>query len=327
MQMNRGARNVGVDAARAVALGGMFVAHLTYPSGVLAEVVYGFPSALFAFVAGISMAFMSAGGAGPTHFVVRGLVLVALGASLALVPTDIVIVLGTLGICMIGLSWAPRWVASAPLWQVAVFATLLTVASGLTWVYASFDYPPLMWAELMVGGMGFHRVLLGNPARLVRAAVSGLALMALDIFARWYAAVPLFMDVTGHTGGVLDVVGSVGASVGICAACCLLVRPWQVVLPRMGRMPLSLYCLHVLSATYVGLWVTLGAAAVLAVAWLQWFPRGPVEEGVRRVVGAGAGLLETIVGGNDEEDRSINPGSRLVHGATGVGDGELYVRR
>ena len=71
-------RVVGVDVARAVALVGMFLAHLTYPEGVVAELLYGFPSSLFALIAGISMGFMAARGATATHFVVRGLLLVLL---------------------------------------------------------------------------------------------------------------------------------------------------------------------------------------------------------------------------------------------------------
>ena len=45
-------RIIGVDAARAVALGAMMWAHLTDSTSPW---LYGFPSALFAFLAGVSM--------------------------------------------------------------------------------------------------------------------------------------------------------------------------------------------------------------------------------------------------------------------------------
>lgn len=324
MQNSSGARNVGVDVTRAIALIGMFVSHLSYPSGVLAEVVYGFPAALFAFVAGVSMAFMSAGGARPAHFVVRGLVLVALHFGVALVPTDIYIVLGTLGICMISLARAPKWSSRGQL----LVAVVLTVVSGLVAAFGpALNYSPFMWAALMLAGMLFHGVLLGHSGWLALAALAGLSVMALDIVARWYVPLPLVLDVDGHTGGVLDVVGSVGASIGICSLCCLLAHGWQVVLPRMGRMPLTLYCLHVASASFVGLWATVAVAAALAVAWLQLFRRGPVEDAVRRIVGAGVDRFEHWKGTENEEDCRIDAGSGALHGTARVGDGVADLRR
>lgn len=309
---------------RAIALIGMFVSHLSHPSGVLAEVVYGFPAALFAFVAGVSMAFMSAGGARPAHFVVRGLVLVAMHFGLALVPTDIYIVLGTLGICMIALAWAPRWSSRVQL----LVAVGLTAASGLAAAFGpALNYSPFMWAALMLAGMLFHGVLLGRSGRLALAALAGLSVMAADIAARWYVPLPLVLDVNGHTGGVLDVVGSVGASIGICSACCVAARRWQVVLPRMGRMPLTLYCLHVVSSPFVGLWVTLAGATAMAAAWLHVFRRGPVEEAVRRIVGAGVHCFEKWKGKGNEEDRRIDAGSGDARSAAGVGDGVANIRR
>lgn len=324
MQNSSGTRNVGVDVTRAIALIGMFVSHLSYPSGVLAEVVYGFPAALFAFVAGVSMAFMSAGGARPAHFVVRGLVLVALHFGLALVPTDIYIVLGTLGICMISLAWAPKWSSR---WLL-VASVVLSLTSGVVSAFGpALNYSPFMWAALMLAGMLFYRHVLVSARRLAWGAVVGLALMALDVAARWYVPLPLVLDVDGHTGGVLDVVGSVGASIGICSVCCVAARRWQVVLPRMGRMPLTLYCLHVVSAPFVGLWATVAVAVALAAAWLQVFRRGPVEEAVRRIVGAGVDGFERRKGNGNEEDRRIDAGSGVARSTAGVGDGVADLRR
>lgn len=314
---------MGVDVARAVALTGMFVAHLAYPNGVAAEVVYGFPSALFAFVAGISMAFMSSGGARPAHFVARGVVLLCLHAVLAAVPTDIFIVLGTLGICMIALAWAPWWSARV----LMVAAVGLTLVSGLFSALAiGFNYSPFMWAALMLAGMLFHRRILFS-GRLVWGAFAGLTLMALDIAARWYLPLPLFLDVGGHTGGVLDVVGSAGAAMGICSLSCLVARNWQVVLPRMGRMPLTLYCLHVVASPLIGLGATCAGAAVVAVAWLQFFPCGPVEALVRRLVGAGVGCWERWKGKDNEENCGINPGDGPDVGAASVRDAIADLRR
>lgn len=73
-------RNVGIDAARAVALIAMMVAHLTVQEGIAAQVVFGFPAALFAFIAGVSMGYMRAR---PAAFIVRGVCLITLQIVLA----------------------------------------------------------------------------------------------------------------------------------------------------------------------------------------------------------------------------------------------------
>lgn len=98
-------RNVGIDAARAVALVAMMVAHLTVQEGITAQVLFGFPAALFAFIAGVSMGYMRAQ---PAEFIVRGILLIALHFALAPFSGSIVVVLGTIGVCMALLAWAPR---------------------------------------------------------------------------------------------------------------------------------------------------------------------------------------------------------------------------
>lgn len=315
-------RVVGVDVARAVALIGMICAHLTYPDGVLAEVLYGFPSALFAFLAGVSMSLMAKGGARPAHFIVRGLLLIALSYALGAIPTQIVIVLGTLGACMIALAWVPR----LPSMWLGVLAAALTAGSGF--IHA-FVYPPLMWAVLMIAGMLFHRHLIDYPKQLAVAAAAGGALMAVDIAMRWYVDLPYYFTAQGHTGGLVDVVGSVGASISICSFCCLAARPGQLVLPRMGRMPLTLYCLHIPTSLVCGAAVSVIAAAVIATAWLAVFSRGPVEAAMRRAVRAGVGLIDNVER-NFREKTSLpaaRRGRELQLDHAGARDGVDHIRR
>ncbi|MEH0147054.1 heparan-alpha-glucosaminide N-acetyltransferase domain-containing protein [Corynebacterium sp. Q4381] len=315
-------RLVGVDVARAVALIGMICAHLTYPDGVLAEVLYGFPSALFAFLAGVSMSLMARSGARPAHFVVRGLLLIALSFLLSAIPTQIVIVLGTLGACMIALAWAQRLPSR---WLLAL-AAVMTAGSGVVPLFVS---PPLMWAVLMVAGMLFHRHLIDRPNYVAAAAAVGGAVMTLDIVARWYADLPYYFTAQGHTGGLVDVVGSAGASISICSLSCLVARPRQLVLPRMGRMPLTLYCLHIPTSLVCGAAVSVIAAAVIATAWLAAFPRGPVEEAMRRAVSAGVGLIDNLER-NYREKTSLPAARRerdLRNSSSRAGDGVDHVRR
>ena len=262
-------RNVGIDAARAVALVAMMVAHLTVQEGITAQVLFGFPAALFAFIAGVSMGYMRAQ---PAEFIVRGILLIALHFALAPFSGSIVVVLGTIGVCMALLAWAPRWDTPLLLW----FACALTFGSAVL-APSSWPYPPMMWATLMIAGILFKRYMPLWPGLVV-----GGALFALDVALRWTTPLPPLLDATGHTGGLMDVVGSVGASISICALCCLAQR-WLGWLAPLGRMPLTLYCIHVLTADWLNVWVTVGGAIVIAYVWLAIFQRGPLETVIRRI--------------------------------------------
>lgn len=262
-------RNVGIDAARAVALVAMMVAHLTVQDGITAQVLFGFPAALFAFIAGVSMGYMRAQ---PAEFIVRGILLIALHFALAPFSGSIVVVLGTIGVCMALLAWAPRWDTPLLLW----LACALTFGSAVL-APSSWPYPPMMWATLMIAGILFKRYMPLWPGLVV-----GGALFALDVALRWTTPLPPLLDATGHTGGLIDVVGSVGASISICSLCCLAQR-WLGWLAPLGRMPLTLYCIHVLTAEWLNVWVTVGGAIVIAYVWLAVFPRGPLETVIRRI--------------------------------------------
>lgn len=48
-------------------------------------------------------------------------------------------------------------------------------------------------------------------------------------------------------------------------------------------MPLTLYCIHVLTAEWLNVWVTVVGAIVIAYVWLAIFQRGPLETVIRRI--------------------------------------------
>ena len=265
-------RIVGIDAARAVALLAMIVAHLTVRDGIEAQLLFGFPAGLFAFLAGVSMGLMRAR---PAQFVVRGACLVALHFALAPFSGSIEVVLGTIGVCMAALAWAPRL---GDAWLVWLLAALTLGSAALA--PAGSPYPPLMWAALMIAGMLWQRRM---PLRA--GIFAGFALFAADVALRWWVELPPYLSAAGHTGGLMDVVGTGGASIGVCSLCCLAGR-WLGWLAPLGRMTLTLYCLHVLTAQWLGVWPSLAGAALIAHGWLAVFSRGPVEEMVRRLVAA-----------------------------------------
>lgn len=262
-------RNVGIDAARAVALIAMMVAHLTVQEGIAAQVVFGFPAALFAFIAGVSMGYMRAR---PAAFIVRGACLITLQIVLAPFAGTIEVVLGIIGVCMALLAWAPRWNTPYLLWLLSALAL------GSAWLAPSArPYPPLMWAALMVAGLLFQRWM-----PLVTGCVVGAVLFGADLALRWTTQLPPLLDATGHTGGLIDVIGSAGCAVSICSLCCLAQRRLRWLAP-LGRMPLTVYCLHILTAQWLGIWASLTGAALISYAWLACFPRGPVETVIRRI--------------------------------------------
>lgn len=274
-------RNAGIDVARAVALVGMMIAHLTYLDGVAVHVFYGFPAAQFAFISGVSMGYMRAR---PAQLIVRGLCLIALHFALAPFTGEVFVVLKTIGLCMALLAWAPRWSSPVLLWLACVLAFGSTVLIPAFWPYS-----PLVWGALMIAGMLFRRHML-SPKPLRLGLVVGLGLFAVDLALRWYTMLPEFFDVGGHTGGLGDIIGSIGASVGICSLCCLLQR-WVGWLAPLGRMPLTIYCIHVLTADrlapeWFGFWVSLGGAILISYAWLAVFDRGPLETLLRRITAA-----------------------------------------
>lgn len=278
-------RNVGIDVARAVALVGMMVAHLTYLDGVAVQVFYGFPAALFAFISGVSMGYMRAR---PAQLIVRGLCLIALHFALAPFTGQVFVVLGTIGLCMALLAWAPRWSSPVLLWLACVlaFGSAVLASTATVLIPAFWPYSPLTWGALMIAGMLFRRHML-SPKTLWLGLVVGLGLFAVDLALRWYTMLPEFFDVGGHTGGLGDIIGSIGASVGICSLCCLLQR-WIGWLAPLGRMPLTIYCIHVLTADrlapeWFGFWVSLGGAILISYAWLAVFDRGPLETLLRRI--------------------------------------------
>lgn len=278
-------RNVGIDVARAVALVGMMVAHLTYLDGVAVQVFYGFPAALFAFISGVSMGYMRAR---PAQLIVRGLCLIALHFALAPFTGQVFVVLGTIGLCMALLAWAPRWSSPVLLWLACVlaFGSAVLASTATVLIPAFWPYSPLTWGALMIAGMLFRRHML-SPKTLWLGLVVGLGLFAVDLALRWYTMLPEFFDVGGHTGGLGDIIGSIGASVGICSLCCLLQR-WVGWLAPLGRMPLTIYCIHVLTADrlapeWFGFWVSLGGAILISYAWLAVFDRGPLETLLRRI--------------------------------------------
>lgn len=266
--------------ARAIALIAMVAAHLTFTGantlGIMGQLLYGFPAALFAFLAGISMSLMRPH---PVTFLVRGLILIILHFALVPFAGTIEVVLLPLGLAMMLLAFIPSW-STPRLVAVGIAAIALSATTSQLGGIFGAPYPLAMWVALMVAGMLFNRV-----KHLSLAAVIGMGLAIADIYLRLHVVLPVWLDANGHTGGVMDVLGSIGMSAAVVGVCRLLysVIPASPVLQPMGSMTLTLYCLHIVTSEYLSFVVTVVAAAVIAVAWKHFFTRGPLEAVVANI--------------------------------------------
>jgi Heparan-alpha-glucosaminide N-acetyltransferase, catalytic len=211
------------------------------------------------------------------------------------------------------------------------FAALATPGQLLHELAVTGYYPVLPWVTYLLAGMAVGRTdlrsarvaagLLGGGAALAVAASAGSALLlgpgggaaALggELTRRRYGTVPTdtwwWLAVEApHTGTPFDLAHTTGTALAVLGAMLLLARavPWAVwVLAAVGRLPLTLYTLHVAALALlphgdgktvlvVHLLAALAIGVTLRVAGL----RGPLEAlvgaasgGVRRAVARAGG--------------------------------------
>lgn len=221
------ARLVGIDLARFLAIVGMMCAHLLPRPGMpgheagIDALVDGNASTLFAVIGGISVVLASrrylergAYAAAAWAMAARGVLVILLGATLAMAPMSVVIVLVYFGVAMLGtipfLRMPPRWLlGSAALLALAgqlvnapLRASLEVVGEGggLAWtefadpllalrsVLVTGTYPVITWLVYLLVGMAFARLLLAarrvdRAARrfLLGAGLIGLGLAVLSV--------------------------------------------------------------------------------------------------------------------------------------------------
>ena len=211
-------RVVGVDVARAFALVGMMATHVL-PGRVgndipwAQQVAGGRASALFAVLAGVSVALVSGRlvpvrgaqrAAVSVRLVVRSVIVFALGLALGAVPTVIAVILASyavlflLGLPFLGLrpralaAWALAWVVAAPAAAHLLRPLLPAHEVGsptpsdlqrpghlLSELLLTGYYPAAVWVAYLLAGMALGRLPLGRPGTAVRVLVVGAALAVL----------------------------------------------------------------------------------------------------------------------------------------------------
>ncbi|MET7297547.1 DUF418 domain-containing protein [Embleya sp. NPDC005575] len=221
------ARVVGVDVARALAVLGMFASHVgpdPYDGGVdtLVQGASGRASALFAFLAGVSLVLMS--GRAPlrgwnrhtsaaiTRVLIRAVLLIPLGLWLADLDTGVLVILAFYGLYFL-LAWPALWLDTRALVLLAAgwallgpIASYLLRTSGDTgdirYAAPGFDdwhgpgdlfetlsltgsYPAITWLPFVFAGMAIGRLRL-TDLRVQRAFVGiGTGLAVLGYGGSW----------------------------------------------------------------------------------------------------------------------------------------------
>jgi uncharacterized membrane protein len=264
----RPARISGLDVARAVALFGMFAAHIAnageYGPGGWRWLVatHGRSSALFALLAGVSIALMLTrapalhpGVDAVRHtrirVAVRGGMLILLGWLLAELGTPVDVILDNLGVMfllvLVAFRWRP-WILLAVGGVILAFghAVLAPIVEHLPrWLFEfpvvhelwGIHYPALVWVGYLLVGMGLGRLAPWRGRALAWLAASGLVLAVLaygtGVLAlneagqevQWADAWPptdLWYAVAAHSYTAFEMLGNVGIAFMVIALCCWL---------------------------------------------------------------------------------------------------------
>ncbi|MBF4576024.1 heparan-alpha-glucosaminide N-acetyltransferase domain-containing protein [Frondihabitans sp. VKM Ac-2883] len=196
-------RLVGIDAARGIALFGMFAAHLVFVEEPVDwtepttwwSIVAGRSSVLFATLAGVSLALVTGrshrftGAALSTarkRVAVRGILIFVLGILLMLLETPVAVILSTYGLLFVVLLPALSWPRRALLLVAAGLALVAMPISfaSLTPLYETGQirqqillyYPLATFAAYLLVGLAVGRSDLSSPRVLGRLLGLGFAL-------------------------------------------------------------------------------------------------------------------------------------------------------
>lgn len=277
-------RLVGLDAARGLALLGMFVAHVAPTTQE--RLVDGRSAILFAVIAGMSVGLLtprqpaatgvdaaapppSPRGSPFLTIAIRGTALLLLGLVLLLLRPPLAVILDVYGLgllLLVPVLRAPR-VVLAVLAAVAVVGGPLAIAAIdaagvaglplpvvlLDYWFAGGAYPLLLWIGYLLVGLLLARCDLRRLRTRVGMLVGGAAASAAG-----YGAAALLpgVDASAHADTTAEALGSGGLAVALVAALLLLgdlpgrvgdaIRVVLLPIAAAGAMPLTLYVAHVL---------------------------------------------------------------------------------
>jgi len=281
-------RLFGVDAARGLALLGMFVAHTLFVGGE--KIVDGRSAILFATVAGVSLGLLSGRAHPPLGaervrprlvILARGVALVLLGVALTMVLNPpIAVILDYYGFAflvllsvlflpralLLGLAVVLAFVAPPVVSLITGAVAFEQVPEALQlfarWLFYG-EYPMLVWFAFVLAGLVLARSDLGNRLTAGIAIVAGTLSAVLG-----YASAQIIPGVTAaaHSDSTAEVFGSGGVAVAVIGILSLLdssaegtvgarvTRALRFVLAPLaaaGAMALTLYTAHAILLTIV----------------------------------------------------------------------------
>ena len=223
----------GIDIARALAIFGMFYAHVgkEWWGNPVAEFLAGIPdgrsSILFALLAGVSLSIITGRNvpfigeemrAARLRVVGRSCVLLIIAAILGALGTAVAIILAYYAAWFVAALPFSRWSARKLFIAAAVFAVAGPLVTNLTvnwflpglsiWpggdpntflfeVFITGTYPGLVYMAFVLAGMGIGRLELTSTANHVRFVASGVVLMMCGYGASWPLTNTIVDDVVG----------------------------------------------------------------------------------------------------------------------------------
>ena len=284
-------RIAGLDLARAIALIGMFAAHIG-DSGTRGSdakgwhwlwIADGRSAAIFAVLAGITVSLLGAKDpVGHAHAAVRvatrGVLLIAGGYVLGALGTPVDVILTNLGLMFILVLPALRAKPPVILAAAAAFFTLGAIAArGASesldgwWVaekLVSEHYPALAWTGYLLVGMAVGKTDLRAPRTALMFVWVGVvtAVSSYGVGILWGGAAPwsgvraaspigaAWASVAPHSNTPFELIGNTGIAVAVIGVCVAAARPslWTLPLLAFGSMSLTMYSAHLLVIAFVG---------------------------------------------------------------------------
>lgn len=284
------ARIVGLDVARAIALFGMFAAHVAdddafAPLGA----GHGRASALFTVMAGVSISLMwthaggrEGGAAARAHtrirVLVRAVLLLVLGWLVQLMETPVDVILDNLGVMFIlalaAIGRSPRVLAVASavflvggLWLVETLRAAVDGQDFATWPGVhelwSHHYPAAAWIGYLLAGLaiGAWAPWSGRGRGLLALWGAVAAVLSFGLGESFERSVPglspwaPYVSMSPHSYSPIEMIHNVGcAAVTIALSLWLAERVGAVLAPlaAAGSMTLTLYVAHLVVIWVVG---------------------------------------------------------------------------
>jgi len=276
-------RLVGIDVARALAFGGMLLAHFAAsrrPSDpgwlqAIDNAADGRAAPLFCLLLGVGAGLLGARGASDGAFVRRGLVLFGLGLVLWPLADRVYLILPQYGLLLVLFPLVrrvpTRWLLPAagvafliPSFITATMGDLGLRSAGQPSSYSDLldgigvvrqllwtgGYPVIGWAGFVLVGAWVVRLPLGEArTRWTLLGGAGVVAATQPLLAAGYRALDLvpFLDTEAHSNQTAWYVLAAATAVAVVAGCLLLAgasgAALRPVVP-LGQMPLSAYLAH-----------------------------------------------------------------------------------